>query len=118
MAFTAKPSEGLAPRLEGLLAEGEQIIFCLDSDIGPDGDYGEQSLILTDKRLGVLPPNGEADPRFFDIESVEEAKAEVLVGSGLVLMLYAWWRFEERDIRVAGEGGWRLPGLGRRATPR
>ena len=74
MAFTAKPSEGLAPRLEGLLAEGEQIIFCLDSDIGPDGDYGEQSLILTDKRLGVLPPNGEADPRFFDIESVEEAK--------------------------------------------
>ncbi|MDI9584615.1 MAG: ABC transporter ATP-binding protein [Acidobacteriota bacterium] len=94
MAFTAKPSEGLAPRLEGLLAEGEQIIFCLDSDIGPDGDYGEQSLILTDKRLGVLPPNGEADPRFFDIESVEEAKAEVLVGSGLLTATISGRRVE------------------------
>jgi len=27
----------------------------------------------------------------------------------------AWWRFERRDIRVGGEGGWRLPVLlGRR----
>ena len=23
----------------------------------------------------------------------------------------AWWRFERRDIRVGGEGGWRLPRL-------
>ncbi len=26
----------------------------------------------------------------------------------------AWWRFERRDIRVGGEGGWRLPSLRRR----
>ena len=28
----------------------------------------------------------------------------------------AWWRFERRDIRVGGEGGWRLPALRGRAT--
>ena len=31
-----------------------------------------------------------------------------------VLSGLAWWRFERRDIRVAGEGGWRLPRLARR----
>jgi hypothetical protein len=26
-----------------------------------------------------------------------------------VFLLLAWWRFQNRDIRVAGEGSWRLP---------
>ena len=30
-----------------------------------------------------------------------------------VLAAAAWWRFERRDIRIAGEGGWRLPSLRR-----
>jgi len=29
------------------------------------------------------------------------------------LAAIAWLRFERRDIRVAGEGGWRLPALAR-----
>ncbi|MHB1317201.1 MAG: ABC transporter permease subunit [Anaerolineae bacterium] len=32
-----------------------------------------------------------------------------LLGASAALALLAWWRFERRDIRVAGEGGWRLP---------
>ena len=32
-----------------------------------------------------------------------------LLGAGLILALLAWWRFERRDVRVAGEGSWRLP---------
>jgi ABC-2 type transport system permease protein len=32
-----------------------------------------------------------------------------LFGFGLLLLLLAWWRFEKRDIRVGGEGGWELP---------
>lgn len=31
-----------------------------------------------------------------------------LLVSALVFTLLAWWRFEKRDLRVAGEGGWRL----------
>ncbi|MGD8398577.1 MAG: ABC transporter permease subunit, partial [Anaerolineae bacterium] len=34
-----------------------------------------------------------------------------LLGASTLLAAAAWWRFERRDIRVAGEGGWRLPGL-------
>jgi ABC-2 type transport system permease protein len=41
-----------------------------------------------------------------------------LVGAGTVLTLLGWWRFEQRDIRIAGEGGWQLPPLRtRRARP-
>ncbi len=34
-----------------------------------------------------------------------------LLGASVLLATVAWWRFERRDIRVAGEGGWRLPSL-------
>jgi ABC-2 type transport system permease protein len=34
-----------------------------------------------------------------------------LLAASALLALLAWWRFERRDIRVGGEGGWRLPSL-------
>jgi ABC-2 type transport system permease protein len=34
-----------------------------------------------------------------------------LLAASTVLAVLAWWRFERRDIRVAGEGGWRLPSI-------
>jgi ABC-2 type transport system permease protein len=36
-----------------------------------------------------------------------------LTGAALVFALLAWWRFEQRDIRVGGEGGWNLSSLRR-----
>ncbi len=36
-----------------------------------------------------------------------------LLGVSLVLALLAWWRFQRRDIRVGGEGGWNLSSLSR-----
>jgi len=40
-----------------------------------------------------------------------------LLAAVVVFAVLAWWRFERRDIRVGGEGGWRLPSLrfGRRS---
>jgi ABC-2 type transport system permease protein len=34
-----------------------------------------------------------------------------LLGAALVFALLGWWLFQRRDIRVGGEGGWRLPTL-------
>lgn len=36
-----------------------------------------------------------------------------VLGVSVVLVLLAWWRFQQRDIRVGGEGGWNLPSLSR-----
>jgi ABC-2 type transport system permease protein len=43
-----------------------------------------------------------------------------LLGFSLLFVLIAWWRFERRDVRVAGEGSWRMPDflrLRKRQTP-
>lgn len=37
-----------------------------------------------------------------------------LMAVGLAFLLLSWWLFRRRDIRVGGEGGWRLPVLPRR----
>ncbi len=39
-----------------------------------------------------------------------------IIGVVVLIALLAWWRFERRDIRVGGEGGWHLPVLRRRMT--
>ena len=31
-----------------------------------------------------------------------------LLGAAVVFALLAWWRFQRRDIRLGGEGGWQL----------
>jgi hypothetical protein len=36
-----------------------------------------------------------------------------LLAAAALLALLAWWRFRQRDIRVGGEGGWRLPSMRR-----
>ncbi|HLD94892.1 MAG TPA: ABC transporter permease subunit [Anaerolineales bacterium] len=40
----------------------------------------------------------------------------ILAGLGFLFILLAWWAFLRRDIRVGGEGGWKLPWFQRRAT--
>jgi len=37
-----------------------------------------------------------------------------LLAASAALALLAWWRFQLRDIRVAGEGGWHMPSLRKR----
>ncbi|MEK7786331.1 MAG: ABC transporter permease subunit [Chloroflexota bacterium] len=41
-----------------------------------------------------------------------------LLAVAALLALLAWWRFQRRDIRVAGEGSWRLPLLWRKPAAR
>jgi ABC-2 type transport system permease protein len=36
-----------------------------------------------------------------------------LLAVAAALALLGWWRFRQRDIRVGGEGGWRVPSLRR-----
>lgn len=45
-------------------------------------------------------------------EAMSDFKPEYALGLlalALVFALIAWWRFERREIRVGGEGGWSLP---------
>src|SRR5262249_50436374 len=45
-------------------------------------------------------------------DAIEGLNCWWLTGLGMAAALFvalAWWCFERRDIRVVGEGGWRLP---------
>jgi ABC-2 type transport system permease protein len=47
------------------------------------------------------------------VEGIDWAWFAGLLGAALVMALLAWWRFERRDIRVGGEGGWKILGFER-----
>jgi ABC-2 type transport system permease protein len=48
------------------------------------------------------------------IEGLNWGWLAALLAAAALLSLAAWGLFQRRDIRVGGEGGWRLPALGRR----
>jgi len=65
---------------------------------------------------GALEPVAKLSPlNYYQAQDAFHA----LNGAGLAGLLavavlfaaLAWWRFQRRDIRVGGEGGWRLPSL-------
>jgi ABC-2 type transport system permease protein len=63
-----------------------------------------------------LKPIFELTPMYFfqggmAIEGLDWAALLGLLGFALLFALLAWWRFQRREIRVGGEGGWSLPGL-------
>jgi ABC-2 type transport system permease protein len=37
-----------------------------------------------------------------------------LLGAAALFTLLAWWGYQRRDLRVSGEGSWRMPGMGNR----
>jgi ABC-2 type transport system permease protein len=45
------------------------------------------------------------------IEGMDWAAFAGLMGVSILFILIAWWRFQRRDIRVGGEGGWGTPSL-------
>jgi ABC-2 type transport system permease protein len=47
------------------------------------------------------------------IDGIDWGPLAGLLAASLLFALLAWWRFARRDLRVGGEGGWKLPSLRR-----
>jgi len=95
------PSRGLAAMLTGLVVVAS---------------YFVSSLSFMDERMAAL---SKLMPYhyFQTVLSFAELNAGwlfALLGASLLMTLLAWWRFLRRDIRLSGEGSWRLPLLARR----
>jgi len=77
------------PVVDELKATGHNIRdirLAVQSDLGPDGQFGEQWLLIDDQELMVLDrPNGRAYQRHhFSLDEIEDAKIERCVGNGLI----------------------------------
>jgi ABC-2 type transport system permease protein len=94
------PSRGLAAMVSGVLLVGGFFITSLaqiDADLEPIADLSPLTYYQGGRALAGF----------------DETWFAGLMIAALVFALVAWWRFEQKDIRVAGEGGWRLPWLSR-----
>ena len=95
------PSRGLSAMLTGLLLVAS---------------YFVSSLAFMDQRLAAL---AKLMPYHYFQTVLSFAELNLpwlfaLLGAALLMTLLAWLRFLRRDIRLSGEGSWRLPLLSRR----
>jgi ATP-binding cassette, subfamily B, bacterial len=69
----------------------KDIALAVKSDLGPDGQFGEQWLFIDRQHLLVLDrPNGRAYERHrFALDEIEDAKIERCVGNGLIQVTVA-----------------------------
>jgi ATP-binding cassette subfamily B protein len=77
------------PVADELKASGRHVSdirLAVKSDLGPDGQFGEQWLLINHDELMVLDrPNGRAYERHqFPLDNIEDAKIERCVGNGLI----------------------------------
>ncbi len=66
--------------------DAHDIRLAVRSDLGPDGQFGEQWLFIDQQHLLVLDrPNGRAYQRYqFELDEIEDASIERCVGNGLL----------------------------------
>jgi len=70
--------EKLASRISSMIADDEQILMRVSSDLNLDGTYGEQVVAVTDRRILVFQNGNEALDISF--EALRLARTEPLVG--------------------------------------
>jgi ABC-2 type transport system permease protein len=92
------PSRRMAAMTAGILLVGDFFLIGL-SNINTD-----------------LKPLAKLTPLYYyqGGEALDDLRLAWVVGLSALAVLFAlvaWWRFERRDIRVGGEGGWRRPRL-------
>jgi len=92
------PSRRMAAMTAGILLVGDFFLIGL-SNINTD-----------------LKPLAKLTPLYYyqGGEALDDLRLAWVVGLSALTVLFAvvaWWRFERRDIRVGGEGGWRRPSL-------
>ncbi|MFO7917306.1 MAG: ABC transporter ATP-binding protein [Anaerolineae bacterium] len=64
----------------------DRVTLAIPSDLGPDGEFGEQWLIIDDENLWVINPADEKDPLryIFTLDEIVDAKVERCVGNALL----------------------------------
>ncbi|MFQ6132812.1 MAG: ABC transporter transmembrane domain-containing protein [Armatimonadota bacterium] len=80
--------EELPPDVESsvrrLLDGDDEIVYSIASDIGQDGRYGQQWLVVTKRRLLLMTPDGDGRPRHdIPIKEIDAARIDNLVGNGM-----------------------------------
>jgi len=77
----------LHDRVQAVLDDGEDVVVIAKSDLGPDGRFGEQWLVVTSRHLFVFGPEAEQDgaPHLVvSLEDIEGSAVEMQVGRAIL----------------------------------
>ncbi len=86
MSLVEKYPDGIADILRERGVNGDEFVIALESDIGPDGQFGKQWLLATQERLFVVrQDNGTPEvAREVALGDLSRAAAESMVGAGVL----------------------------------
>ena len=71
-------------KMRGLLSAGEEELIRVSSDLNKEGEFGTQWVVVTDKRLLIVPTEGLDGIVEIPIEELTLVQTEALVGGGLL----------------------------------
>ena len=74
--------EEVREKIDGSVPAGEDVLIRVFADIGPDGRYTTQWVVVTDKRVLVVPGAGADGVVDVPVEDLAAVRAEALVGGG------------------------------------
>jgi ATP-binding cassette subfamily B protein len=75
-----KPVNGLAKRISSTLAQNEDELIRVQSDLGADGHFGSQWVVVTPTRILVYPHGEEGEAIDIPISDISLARTEPLIG--------------------------------------
>ena len=73
-------------RIKGLLSTGEDELIRVSTDLNQTGEFGSQWVIVTDKRLLIVPTVGADGVVKVPLEELTLAQTEALVGGGCLMI--------------------------------
>jgi ATP-binding cassette, subfamily B, bacterial len=71
-----------ADRISAALAAGEEVVIRVGSDLAPDGRFGGQWVVVTDRRVLIVRDEGDQGMLEVPLTELERASTESLVGGG------------------------------------
>lgn len=82
MKLLEEMSDTVRQKIQNILTLDEEERIRVSTDLNPDGDFGEQWVVVTDKRVIVLPAEGVNGWIDVPIKELRAVQTEPLVGGG------------------------------------
>ena len=82
MKLLEQMSDTVSQKIQNVLAHEEEEFIRVSTDLNPDGNFGEQWVIVTDKRVIVVPTEGIDGVVDVPIKELVGVQTEPLVGGG------------------------------------
>ena len=94
MKLLEQMPDTVSQKIQNVLTHEEEELIRVSTDLNPDGTFGEQWLIATDRRVIVVPSEGVDGVVDVPIRELASVQTEPLVGGGA-------WKSSKRKTQLS-----------------